>query len=314
MGVRIGVGGASPMARQGREAFFSYLDAAEAQGWDSVWFTDRIIEPTEIIDPLVGMAMAAARTERLKFGTGVLLMSMRSPVTTARALASIDALSGGRLVVGVGVGHEGTLEYDAMGVRKSDRGRRLNEAVRVMRHLWTQEKASYDGEFLKITGGGLNPKPSQQSVPIWIGGRTEAAMRRAGRLGDGWLPAQVTPEDAAEGIARVQQYAAEAGRHVSDDHFGVNLGCYVVESGPVPMDRVSQYLLQRRHDVGLDQVHLIGTPDQVQARIREYVDAGITKFVFGPACGPDEMIRQMEIQAETVVKVFHQRPPVKAVL
>ena len=308
MGVRIGVGGASPMARQGREAFFGYLEAAEAQGWDSVWFTDRIAEPTSVVDPLVAMAIAAALTERLKFGTGVLLMSMRSPVTTARALASIDSLSGGRLVVGVGVGHEGTLEYDAMGVRKSDRGRRLNEAIRVMRMLWTQEKVTYDGEFLRITGGAVNPKPVQQPVPIWIGGRTEAALRRAGYLGDGWLPAQVTPEDAADGIRRVQQYAAEAGRQVPDDHFGVNIGCYMVERGPVPMEKVSQHLLQRRHDVRLDQVHLIGTPDQVEARVREYVDAGITKFVFGPACGPDEMPQQMQLQAETVVKTFHRRP------
>ena len=228
-------------------------------------------------------------------------------MTTARALASIDSLSGGRLVVGVGVGHEGTLEYVAMGVRKSDRGRRLNEAIRVMRMLWTQEKVTYDGEFLRITGGALNPKPVQQPIPIWIGGRTEAALRRTGYLGDGWLPAQVTPEDAAEGIRRVQQYAAEAGRQVPADHFGVNLGCYMVERGPVPMEKVSQYLLQRRHDVPLDQVHLIGTPDQVEARVREYVDAGITKFVFGPACGPDEMLQQMQLQAETVVKTFHRR-------
>ena len=106
----------------------------------------------------------------------------------------------------------------------------------------------------------------------------------------------------------MQQYAAEAGRQVPDDHFGVNIGCYMVERGPVPMEKVSQHLLQRRHDVRLDQVHLIGTPDQVEARVREYVDAGITKFVFGPACGPDEMPQQMQLQAETVVKTFHRRP------
>ena len=122
MSVRIGVAGASPFARQGRDALFDYLATVEAQGWDSIWFPDRIVGQGWVLDPLVGMAMVVARTQRIKIGTGVLLMSMRSPVATGRSLAAIDHLSGGRLIVGVGIGQEATLEYDAMGVRKRDRG------------------------------------------------------------------------------------------------------------------------------------------------------------------------------------------------
>ena len=293
------------MARRGKEGFLQYLEAAESQGWDSVWFTDRIVGPAWVIDPLVAMAMTAACTERLRFGTGVLLMSMRSPVATARALAAIDALSGGRLVVGVGVGQESPLEYEAMGVNKQERGRRLNEAIRVMRRLWTEERVTYHGQYLQINGAGIAPMPVQRPIPIWIGGRGEAALRRAGYLGDGWLPTQVTPHDVAKGIQQIQQHAAEVGRQIPDDHYGVQLGCYVVEDGAVPMEKVAPYLVMRRQDVGLEEVHLLGTPDQVMARIREFVDAGATKFVFNPACAPEEMIEQMELQAETVVKAFH---------
>ena len=309
MKVRIGLGGASAMAREGRDTFFEYLDAAENNGWDSVWFSDRIAEPAWVIDPIVGMAMGVARTKRLQFGTSVLIMSMRSPVTTARALAAIDAMAGGRLVAGVGVGRESDMEYEAMGVQKADRGRRLNEAIRVMRLLWTKDTVDYDGQFLKLKGASITPKPARNPLPIWIGGRSEAALRRTGHLGDGWLPVQLTPEEAAKDIARIKEYATEAGRSIDDDHFGVQLGSYVVEHGSVDMDKIGQRLLRRRQDVSFEQLNLLGTADQVLARMREYIDAGISKFVFNPACGPEEVLAQMEIQAELVVKAHH---PVKA--
>jgi len=212
-------------------------------------------------------------------------------------------------VAGVGVGRESDMEYEAMGVQKADRGRRLNEAIRVMRLLWTKDTVDYDGQFLKLKGASITPKPARNPLPIWIGGRSEAALRRTGHLGDGWLPVQLTPEEAAKDIARIKEYATEAGRSIDDDHFGVQLGSYVVEHGSVDMDKIGQRLLRRRQDVSFEQHNLLGTADQVLARMREYIDAGISKFVFNPACGPEEVLAQMEIQAELVVKAHH---PVKA--
>lgn len=305
MKVRIGLSGASAMAREGRDNFFQYLDAAEQGQWDSIWFSDRIAEPAWVMDPIVGMAIGIARTQRLQFGTSVLIMSMRSPVTTARSLAAIDAISQGRIIAGVGIGRESDMEYDAMGVEKSSRGRRLNEAIRVMRLLWTQDDVNYDGQYLKLKGASITPKPVRNPIPIWIGGRSEAALRRTGQLGDGWLPVQLTPEEAARDIARIREYASEAGREVPEDHFGVQLGTYIVENGQLDMDKINQRLLRRRHDVGLDQLNLLGKPDEVLARMREYIDAGITKFVFNPACGPEEMLQQMDIQAGFILSEYH---------
>lgn len=308
MAVRIGIASASPVAKGGRDAFLDYLDALESQGWDSLWFSDRIVGPAWTMDPIVGMAIAATRTERLKFGTGVLLMSMRSPVTTARALATIDALSNGRLAAaGVGVGQEATLEYEAMGVRKRDRGKRLDEAIVLMRRLWAEERVSHESEFLHLDDAGVSPKPMRGDIPIWIGGRTEPAFRRTGQLGDGWLPTQVTPQDCADGIARIKEHAAEAGRTLEADHYGVQLGAYIVESGPVPMEVVERFLLRRRTDVGPEALNLLGTRDQIVARMREYVDAGADKFVFNMACPPEELHDQLRMLAEAVVQPFHSK-------
>ena len=307
MSVKIGLAGASVMAREGRDAFMAYVDAAEELGWDSVWFSDRIVGPAWRMDPLAGMALVAGRTEKLKFGTGVLIMSVRSPVSTAREVATIDLLSNGRLVLGVGVGQESPTEYEAMGVRKKDRGKRLDEAIRVMRRLWTEDSVTYESEFLKLTDASIGVRPKQANVPIWIGSRSEAGLRRTGRLGDGWLPTQLTPEEVAAGIARINAYAEEAGRKIEDDHFGLQISSYMVESGSVPDYIQERYLLRRRADVPAERINLLGTPDQVMARLREYIDAGASKFVFNPACGADEMLDQMRLQAEAIVQPFHRK-------
>lgn len=307
MSVKIGLSGASALAREGRESFLRYIDAAEELGWDSVWFSDRIVGSAWRIDPIAGMAMVAGRTETLKFGTGVLLMSMRSPVTAARELASIDLLSNGRLVLGVGVGQESPVEYEAMGVRKSDRGRRLDEAIIVMRRLWTEDRVSYESPFLKLADAGIAVRPKQASIPIWIGSRSEAGLRRTGRLGDGWLPTQLTPEEVAAGIARIKEHAAEAGRAIPDDHYGLQISSYLIERGSVPDYVKERHLLNRRPGVAPERINLLGTPDEVMARVREYVDAGATKFVFNPACGADEMLDQMRLQAEAIVQPFHRK-------
>ena len=228
-------------------------------------------------------------------------------MSTAHALATIDLISGGRLVVGVGIGQESNLEYDAMGVRKRDRGRRLDEAIHVMRRLFAEDTITYESEFLKIDGAGINPKPSHAGIPIWIGGRTEAAFRRTGFLGDGWLPSQVTPEEAAYGIDRINRFALEAGRQIPDDHFGVQIGSYIDEAGKIPVDKISEFMPRRRSDVGLSELNLLGSPEMVLDRMNQYIDAGVTKFVLNPACGFEELPRQLELQSEILISHFHAK-------
>lgn len=307
MSVKIGVSGASLAAREGRDTFIRFIDRIEELDWDSVWFSDRIVGPTWRMDPMAGMAITAGRTTKLKFGTSVLIMSVRSPVTTARELATIDMLAPGRLVVGVGVGQESTVEYEAMGVRKRDRGKRLDEAIELMRRLWSEDKITYESDFIKLTDTGIQIKPSNPDLPIWIGSRSEAGLRRTGRLGDGWLPTQLTPEEVADGIRRINEYASEVDRRIEVDHFGLQISCYAVEKGKVPTHIKEKYLLQRRSDLAPEQLNLIGTPDEITARMKEYIDAGASKFVLNPACGVDELFEQLELVGKTIVQPFHQK-------
>ena len=294
-------------AQAGRETFLRYIDMLEDLDWDSVWFSDRIVGSAWRMDPLVGMAITVGRTEKLKFGTSVLIMSVRSPVTTARALATIDMLAPGRLVVGVGVGQESPVEYEAMGVRKRDRGKRLDEAIVLMQRLWAEDKVTYESEFIKLTDAMIVPKPSHSDLPMWIGSRAEAGLRRTGYLGTGWLPTQMLPEEIRGGIARINDYATEVNRTIPDDHFGLQVSTYVVESGKIPDYVKEKYLLRRRSDVTAEEINLIGTPDEIINRITEYVDAGATKFVFNPACGPEELFEQLDLQGRLVVQPFHQK-------
>jgi probable F420-dependent oxidoreductase len=307
MSVKIGVSGSSVAARDGRETFLRYLDTLEELDWDSVWFSDRIVGPAYRIDPLIGMALTAGRTEKLKFGTSVLIMSVRSPVTTARALATIDMLAPGRLVVGVGVGQESPVEYEAMGVRKRDRGKRLDEAIVLMQRFWSEDKITYESDFIKLTDASIGVKPTRPNLPLWIGSRAEAGLRRTGYLGTGWLPTQILPDEIRAGIKRINEYATEAGRAIPDDHFGLQVSSYVVENGKIPDYIKEKYLLQRRADVTPEQINLIGTPDEIIERMKDYITAGATKFVFNPACGPDELFEQLELQGRLIVQPFHKK-------
>src|SRR5207249_342423 len=132
-----------------------------------------------------------------------------------------DYLSGGRVLPAVGIGVEQEREFLAAGVPFRERGRRTDEAIQVMRRCWEESEVTFAGEFWKLDRITVLPRPIQQPMPLWIGGNSEAAMRRAGRMGDGWIPSFITPDQFRVGVDKTLAYAAEAKREVPDDHFGV---------------------------------------------------------------------------------------------
>jgi probable F420-dependent oxidoreductase len=202
--------------------------AAEEAGFESLWTVEHIVVPAgyeseypyddsgrmpgsddmPLPDPLVWLAYVAGATTTIRLATGVLILAERNPVVTAKEVATLDSLSGGRVTLGVGVGWLQE-EFDAIGVPFERRGKRLDENIEAMRALWTQDKPSYDGEFVSFTDAICSPRPAQGSVPIVIGGHTEAAARRAGRLGDGFFPAKGETEHL---IAVMRDTARDAGR------------------------------------------------------------------------------------------------------
>ena len=285
----------------GAEAFWRFVDRAEERGIDSIWLSDRPVSPIGatnfVLDPFIALAGVAARTRKLKLGTSVYVLPLRNPVLAAKELATIDFLSNGRMLLAVGVGNEETREFDACGVPKSERGGRLDEAIGVMRRLWREPEVSHQGHYYHLDRIVVDPKPVG-SMPIWLGGRSDAAFRRIGRLCDGWLPSATRPEEIREGIAKIQSVAAEHGRQIEDDHFGAVLTYFVDSSLESAKQRAAPYLLRRRTDVPADEFAALGTLDDCLAKIQQYVEAGASKFVLRPAGPPEAVFEQLDALAE----------------
>lgn len=204
---------------------------AEAAGLDSLWTVEHVVIPAgyasrypysptgrmpggddpPIPDPLIWLAFVAARTSRLLLCTGVLILPQRSPVITAKETATLDHLAGGRLRLGIGIGWLRE-EFEAIGVPFHERVARSEEAVAAMRVLWSQASPSFHGNFYSFQDARMWPKPVRGTIPVVVGGHSEAAARRAGRLGDGFFPATAQPESVPALIAVMREAAAQAGR------------------------------------------------------------------------------------------------------
>ncbi len=197
----------SPEAAQATAAL------AEDLGYDSVWVGDHVAFAVPILDPLLQLAQLAAYSKRLIFGTAVFLLPLRHPTLVAKQVATLDLLCGGRLVFGVGVGGEFPLEYAACGVSVEERGARLSEAIPLLKRLWSGEPVQHAGRFWSFPSVRMLPAPAQPGgPPLWCGGRSEAALRRIGRMGDGWVSYVVTPEQYVEGLERIAKTVRVRGR------------------------------------------------------------------------------------------------------
>jgi len=215
-----------------REGVIGFAKAAEERGFDSLWVSDHVIVPRKLsasypysrdgafpvppdmpfLEPVATLLTVAAVTQRARLGTTVLVIPMRNPIVTAKQLATLDVLSNGRLILGVGAGWMQE-EFEMLGVPFERRGARESEYIRLYKALWTEDNPSFDGKFWQIEEAGFSPKPVQKPhPPIWVGGHAPAALRRAGRLGDGWHAVGVAPAALAEGYREVQRHAEQAGR------------------------------------------------------------------------------------------------------
>ncbi|MDQ1501502.1 MAG: hypothetical protein QOI86_4842 [Actinomycetota bacterium] len=265
--------------------FGEAVTAMEELGFDSLWLAELTSRATP--DPIVGLTWAAARTSRLKIGPGVLVLPGRNPAVVAKQLASLDRLSGGRLLVAFGLGLPDPAERAAFPIPAGQtRGQAFDAAlVLVRRYL--------GGEV--VDGVRVRPDPVQQPFDLWVGGNSPPALVRAGRLADGWLPSLVTPEEAAEGRAVIEREAAAAGRRIDPEHFGVSLtyldaslsnGKDSLASGKDSIPEVLLASIARRRP-GLDPAVLVPLGlDGAVRRIEEFVAAGFSKFVVRPAGRP----------------------------
>ena len=206
-----------------------YATRVEAAGYDHVLAYDHVlgVDPArenwdgpydnadQFHEPLTTFSHLAAVTEDLTFVTGILILPQRQTALVAKQAAEVDVLSGGRLRLGVGNGWNHH-EYTALGQDFGERGRRIEEQIEVLRHLWTEDVVAFDGDFHEIPEMGINPRPTQQPIPIWLGGMADPVKRRVARQADGWIPQFQPGEEAEAHLADLDEYAQEAGRSLED--------------------------------------------------------------------------------------------------
>ncbi len=304
--IAIGVSmGGFPNGLPDPEALYRLAQRADDLGIDSVWLPDHPLAEDDSLDPTVHLATIAAQTADIKMGPSVLTLPARNPVTVANAYANLDYLTGGqgRVILGVGLGAEPDL-CEAMGIPADERAGRLREAIEILRLLWTEDDVHYDGEFYTLDGATVEPKPADSALDIWIGGNSDAALRRVAEYGDGWFPAMLPPRGFEVKHERLMRFCEEAGREVERDEAGIIVPTHVDSDGDRARAFGEQYRQRSLPEVPRDRFAdftAFGTADAVVEALQAYVDAGCTKFVLRPVCPVEDRIEQFERWSETVI-------------
>jgi probable F420-dependent oxidoreductase len=281
----------------------SFLARAEALGYHSVWVQEQILGQANTLEPVTALSFAAALTRTLRLGTSVLITALRNPVQLAKSLATLDYLSGGRLIVGVGLGANLKV-YPAHGIVLAERVRRFAEGLRVMKLLWTEERANFQGEFWKLENTPMAPKPVQKPhPPIWFGARQPAALRRAVELGDGWMGAgSSTAAEFVEQVGRLCAYLAEAKR--DPGAFTISKRVYVAVDADRAraMGRLREWFGAYYGNPGMaDRVCLVGSAQEVAAGLRDLRAGGAELFLLNPVF--DFMRHLEELAGEVMPRV-----------
>jgi len=305
--------------------------AAERLGYHSVWGNDHLHTQNYVWDewhavpnyyePLISLAVLASQTKTIRLGTSVIVMPMREPSLLAKQAATLDQLSGGRLLLGIGVGAYRE-EFEAVrpkAPRSTNRGDMVDEGIRAIQELFTKETASFTGRYYAFEGVKMGPKPKQNPLPIYSGGNSDAGAARAGRYSQGWLPAVLPIDVLKRKIGILRDAAAAANRSVAGIDIAPQMSVSLGKTSEEALRRfrdsqVYQHMLSLKRstlkDLDLTQVermNLVGTPAQVMEQIAAYRDAGVTHccaLIF-PATTIEETVEQMDWFARDVMRRFH---------
>jgi probable F420-dependent oxidoreductase len=289
---------------------------AEALGYDSIWTGDHIAFHTGTLESLTLLTYIAALTTRVRIGPCVYLLALRHPTVAAKTVATLDVLSGGRVVFGVGVGGEFPKEFEACGIPHGERGRRVDEGIAVCRTLWRDSPATFNGRFVRFKDVALEPRPVQPGgPPVWVGGRSDHALRRAARVGDGWVSYVVTPERYRASLERITTMARDAGRVLEPGRTfePAHLAFTCLDDDWERARAMAAAHLTRRYNQPFDELVkrycVLGPPARCVETLQHFVDAGVRTFVIGFTVGADRVGEQIErFAAEVMPRVQAPQP------
>ena len=271
-----------------RSAVEETARAAEALGYVSLWANDHVIAPVRhpgvgyIIEPLITLASLIHLVPRLQLGVSVLVLPQRNAILVAKQVAALDLLSGGRFILGIGAGWLEE-EFRFLNADFERRGAHADEAIQVMRTLWREHPASHEGQFYRFSDAVFFPKPGRGGPPLWIGGNTPPAIRRAARFGDAWVPFGIGLEDFAEGASGLRSWTEGREGPLIAAHLRIFIGT------PGPSVKP----------------HIAGSADEVRARLDQYRQAGLQYLICDfEADSVDDLLRQMRVMAEEIAPHF----------
>jgi len=291
------------------DGFWRWVDLCEQGGIDSIWQTDRLVSRTPFLECMTMLAAVAGRTRRVKFGVNVVSVAMREPVLLAKQCATIDMLSGGRLLPGFGIGSPRGAEWAAMHLDTTTRGRKTDEALDIIARLWSGEALDYQGKYFTFSKARIAPLPVQSDLPMWIGGSSDAAIKRTARIGTGWQAGAETPDAVGQVIAGIKAALLETGRAIDQDHYGA---AFAFRFGGPDDPGVAKVMRHYQARTGRDPRDLfaIGDANAIMDRLRAYVDAGASKFILRTiADGDADILAQTRRLTEDALPLVAEQWP-----
>lgn len=263
------------------------IAALEREAIDSLWVGGHVASRNPSPEAMMGLARLAARTERVKIGTSILLLPLYPPALVAKQIADLDRSTNGRVILGIGVGGEYPQEFRACEIPIRERGRRTDEMIPLLRRLWTAEEITHEGRYYSMADVRIHPAPVQPGgPPIIVAGRKEPAMRRAATLGDGWIPYLYSPRRYAASVETIKALAVDAGRELTAFEWYVFVFLNVNPDGDMAREEAARSMggnYNQDFRPMVDRVAAAGTAEEVTAKLQAFHDAGARHFVFSPA-------------------------------
>ena len=280
------------------EGYWQWVKRCDTAGVDSLWQTDRLISNEPFLECMSVMAGLTGSTKTIKFGMNVASLGLRDPLQTAKQCATIDYLSGGRLLPAFGLGSNRSRDFIASGTSTKARGQKMNEALEIMNRLWTGEEVTFEGKHYQYDKASIRPCPVQVPLPLWIGGSSDAAIERTAKYGTGWQASFDTPEEAGVIVDKILAAAVKQGRSIDIDHFGAGFG---VRFGSWDEEPVKKLAADFEKRTGKQAVRglVVGGSDEILERIQAYVDRGVSKFILRHIGNGDA---EMEEQTEQIIE------------